>query len=80
MIVSDQIKSACETLWKTLKSKVIYRYNIASDETNQILKWINLNLKFLGQMVEIPSTVNESPQPCQQRWSMLTGGQMQFLR
>ena len=52
-IVSDQVKSACETLWNTIKTRVILKYNIASEEVAQVLEWVSLNLKFLGDMVEI---------------------------
>ena len=52
-IVSDSVKNACETLWTTIKMRVLYKYNIASEDTRKILEWITLNLKFLAEMVEI---------------------------
>jgi len=47
-----------------LKQKVIYRYSLTSDNTRGILDWVNLNLKFLGQLVQLTDG----------RWNMLTNG------
>lgn len=43
---------ACEKLWMTIKQKIIYQYNLTSEQMGNICNWINLNLKLLGQLVQ----------------------------
>lgn len=69
LIVNDSIQMACEKLWVTVKHKIIHQYSLTSEQVGNVCSWINLNLKFLGQLV----------QSNQSHWSMLTSGQQKFL-
>jgi hypothetical protein len=73
LIINDSVQMACDKLWLTIKHKIIFQYNLTSDQIGNICNWINLNLKFLGQLVQ---TRNQNQS---QHWTLLTVGQQKFL-
>jgi hypothetical protein len=47
LIITDTVRLACDQLWRTIKEKVIFKYNLTCAQMKFVLNWIHSNLSSL---------------------------------